>query len=112
MEDTPLTSDVLKRRLGSPKQAPAKNRPELGQEVSEACDIQFQLLELLDDLVPPITPTELVRTCGEATTNVLSTGPESRDDQTNLVGTDLQETQTPLANQPLLVRTETPLINS
>ena len=96
MEETPSTSDVLKRHLGSPKQLPAKKGLELGLKISEADHIQSQLLELLDDSVPPITPAEFVRTCGEATTNVLSTSPESRDNQANLVRTDLQETQTPV----------------
>ena len=88
---------------------PAKKRLELGLKISDADHIQSQLLELLDDSVPPITPTEFARTCGEATTNVLSTTLESRDNQANLVRTDLQETQTPLANQPLLFKTGIPL---
>ena len=84
MEETPSTSDVLKRHLESPKQVPAKKRLELGLKSSEADHIQSQLLELLlNDSVPPITPTEFVRTCGEATTNVLSTSLESRDNQAN-----------------------------
>ena len=109
MEETPSTTDVLKRHLGSPKQVPSKKRLELGLKISEADHIQSQLLELLHDSVSPITPTEFVRTCGEVTTNVLSTSLESRDNQANLVRTDLQETQTPLANQPLLFKTGTPL---
>ena len=109
MEETPSTSDIWKRHLGSPKQVPAKKRLELGLKISEADHIQSQLLELLDDSVSPITPTEFVRTCGEATTNVLSTSLESGDNLANSVRTDLQETQTPLANQPLLFKTGTPL---
>ena len=106
MEETPSTSDVLKRHLGSPKQLPAKKRLELGLKISEADHIQSQLLELLNDSVPQVTPTEFVKTCGEATTNVLSTSLESRDNQANLIRTDLQETQTPLANQLFYLKLE------
>ena len=88
------------------KTSSCKKGPELGLEVSETDDTQSQLLELLNDSILPVTPAEFVRTCGEATTNVLSTIPKSGDDQANLVGTDRQETQTPLANQPLLFKTE------